>query len=121
MKFEYIYGKESQEYDYLYIPKAFMKDERYKTMSASAKILYALLLEKQQESAKMGWIDENNHTYIMMDVEKLGKELNWDVTNTLLAIGELEDIGLLELENAQDALSVDADLASIKAYLKRFV
>ena len=98
-----------------------MKDERYKTMSATAKILYALLLEKQQQSAKMGWIDENNHAYIMMEVEELGKELNWDVTNTVAAIQELEDIGLLELEGLQDAASVDSAITHRKVYLKRFV
>lgn len=26
----------------------------------------------------MGWIDENNHVYILIRVEKLAAELNWD-------------------------------------------
>src|SRR5574344_1725946 len=121
MKFEYIYGKESQKYDYLYIPKAFMKEQRFITLSASAKILYALLLEKQQQSTKMGWIDENNHAYIIMEAEELGKELNWDVANTLAATQELEDIGLLELEASQDIASADSAVTRRKVYLKRFV
>ena len=27
MKFNYIYGKQAEQYDYLYIPKAFMKED----------------------------------------------------------------------------------------------
>ncbi len=50
MKFNYIYGKQAEQYDYLYIPKAFMKEEPFKTMTASAKIIYAVLMEKQQIS-----------------------------------------------------------------------
>jgi hypothetical protein len=46
MKFEYIYGKQAEEYDCLYIPKAFMKEMPFKNMGAAAKILYALLMEK---------------------------------------------------------------------------
>lgn len=42
MKFEYIYGKQAEQYDYLYIPKDFMKEAEFKKMSASAKILYAV-------------------------------------------------------------------------------
>lgn len=42
MKLEYIYGKETQEFDYLYIPKAFMKEKRFEKMYASVKILYAV-------------------------------------------------------------------------------
>lgn len=54
MKFNYIYGKQVEQYDYLYIPKAFMKEESFKTMTESAKIMYVVLMEKQQKSVEMG-------------------------------------------------------------------
>ena len=56
MKFDYIYGKQVEQYDYLYIPKAFMKEEPFKTMTAAAKIMYAVFMEKQQKSVEMGWM-----------------------------------------------------------------
>ena len=108
MKFEYIYGKQAEQFDYLYIPKAFMKEEPFKKMSASAKILYAVLLEKQQESVKMGWIDEKNHVYIMVDTEKLSSEINDIEADVAEAMKELEQVGLLEIEDK-------------KVYLKKFV
>lgn len=76
MKFNYICGKQAEQYDYLYIPKAFMKEEPFKTMTASAKIMYAVLMEKQQKSVEMGWIDERNHVYILVNKVVIGAELN---------------------------------------------
>ena len=112
MKFNYIYGKQAEQYDYLYIPKAFMKEEPFKTMTASAKIMYAVLMEKQQKSVEMGWIDEKDHAYILANIVAIGTELNWDSAETIAAIEELERFGLLEIaEKAED----------MKLYLKRFV
>lgn len=117
MKFEYIYGKQSQEFDYLYIPKAFMKEKPFKEMSAFAKLLYAVLLEKQQASSKLGWIDDNNHVYILVDVEKLATELNWNAEDTVAAIEELKQVGLLEMKEDQ----AYSGMSDRKVYLKRFV
>ena len=112
MKFNYIYGKQAEQYDYLYIPKAFMKEEPFKTMTASAKIMYAVLMEKQQKSVEMGWIDEKDHVYILANTAAISTELNWDYAETIAAIEELERFGLLEMaEKAVD----------MKLYLKRFV
>ena len=112
MKFNYIYGKQAEQYDYLYIPKAFMKEEPFTTMTASAKIMYALLMEKQQKSAEMGWVDTQDHVFIMVSLTAVSTELNWDYAETIAAIEELERFGLLEMaEKAVD----------MKLYLKRFV
>lgn len=37
MKFNYIYGKQAEQYDYLYIPKAFMKEE-FKSMRLQQRL-----------------------------------------------------------------------------------
>ncbi|MDY3110150.1 MAG: replication initiator protein A [Lachnospiraceae bacterium] len=112
MKFNYIYGKQAEQYDYLYIPKAFMKEEPFKNMTASAKIMYALLMEKQQKSVEKGWVDTQDHVFIMVNVAAVSTELNWDSAETIVAIEELERFGLLEIaEKAED----------MKLYLKRFV
>ena len=76
MKFNYIYGKQAEQYDYLYIPKAFMKEELFKSMTASAKIMYAVLMEKQQKSVEMGWIDEKfSREHLLEDTGK--HSCNW--------------------------------------------
>lgn len=81
-------------------------------MTASAKILYAVLMEKQQKSVEMGWIDEKDHVYILANVVAIGAELNWDEEEVLVAVEELERFGLVEIaEKFED----------IKLYLKRIV
>ena len=112
MKFNYIYGKQAEQYDYLYIPKAFMKEEPFKTMTASAKIMYALLLEKQQKSVEMGWIDTQDHVFIWVNAAAIGAELNWEESEAVAAIEELEKFGLLEIAEKDEVM---------KLYLKRFV
>ena len=112
MKFDYIYGKQAEQYDYLYIPKAFMKEEPFKTMTASAKIMYAVLMEKQQISVEMGWIDTQDHIFIMVNAAAIGAELNWDKLEAIAAVEELERFGLLEIAEKDE---------SMKIYLKRFV
>ncbi|MDD3240395.1 MAG: replication initiator protein A [Lachnospira sp.] len=112
MKFNYIYGKQAEQYDYLYIPKAFMKEEPFKTMTALAKIMYAVLMEKQQKSVEMGWIDEKEHVYILANVVAICAELNWDEAEAITAIEELERFGLVEIAEKSD---------DMKLYLKRVV
>lgn len=112
MKFNYIYGKQAEQYDYLYIPKAFMKEESFKTMTVSAKIIYAVLMEKQQKSVEMGWIDEKDHVYILANVATIGAELNWDEAEVLVALEELERFGLVEIAEKYE---------DMKLYLKKFV
>lgn len=116
MGFEYIYGKQAEQYDYLYIPKAFMKEEPFKKMSSSAKILYAVLLEKQQDSMELGWIDEKNHVYIIVEAEKLANEINGAAADIISAMKELEQVGLLEMEEG-----LVSTKSNRKIYLKRFV
>ena len=112
MKFNYIYGKQAEQYDYLYIPKAFMKEEPFKAMTASAKIMYALLMEKQQKSVEMGGIDTQDYVYVLVNTAVIGAELNWEESEAVAAIEELEKYGLLEITEKAE---------SMKLYLKRFV
>ena len=91
MKFNYIYGKQAEQYDYLYIPKAFMKEEPFKTMTASAKIMYAdadaatinekaaeyaALQSSAEAAAKRGYVDtiieaEDTRKYVIGAFEML--------------------------------------------------
>lgn len=113
MKFDYFYGKQAEQYDYLYIPKALMKEEPYAKMSAAAKILYAVLMEKQQQSVEQGWIDENNYVFIVVvSADAMAQELNWEEAETIVAVEELKKFGLLEISE---------DSSNLRVYLKRFV
>ena len=59
-------------YDYFYrIPKVLFTEERFKSISAEAKVLYGLLLDRMSLSAKNGWLDEKSRVYIIFTIEDI--------------------------------------------------
>ena len=64
MQFDYHYGNESEQYTFYRIPKVLMTEKRFRKLSDSAKILYALMLNRLSLSLKNGWVDENNRAYL---------------------------------------------------------
>lgn len=69
-------------------------------------------MEKQQKSSEIGWIDENNHVFIMVTVGAIAGELNWEEADNIAAVDELEKFGLIEITTKGE---------NLKVYLKRFV
>ena len=57
-------------------------------------------------------IDEKDHAYILANIVAIGTELNWDESEALAAVEELERFGLVEIAEKSE---------EIKLYLKRFV
>ena len=57
MTLDYYYGDQAEQFSFYRIPKVLFTDSRFKDISAEAKILYGLLLDRMSLSAKMaGWI-----------------------------------------------------------------
>ena len=65
-------------------------------ISQSAKILYALLLNRATLSQKNNWFDESGRVYIMYAIEDMAKELHKSKTTVKAALYELEQADLLE-------------------------
>ena len=51
MTFDYFYGRESDLFSFVRIPKLLFKEERLKRLSSDATILYGLLLDRMSLSA----------------------------------------------------------------------
>ena len=60
-RFPYFCVEESELFSFYRIPKALFTDERFKAISAEAKILYGIMLDRMSLSRKNGWVDEENH------------------------------------------------------------
>ena len=58
MTLDYFYGAQADQFAFYRIPKALFTDERFKSISAEAKILYGILLDRMSLSRKNGWLDE---------------------------------------------------------------
>ena len=52
MQFEYFYGSEAEQFSFFRIPKVLFADERFKSMSTDAKVLYGLMLDRMGLSVK---------------------------------------------------------------------
>ena len=58
MTLDYYYGDQAEQFSFYRIPKVLFTDKRFKDISAEAKILYGLLLDRMSLSAKNGWLDQ---------------------------------------------------------------
>ena len=77
-------------------PKPFIYDEKYKTMSNNAKMLYMLLFDRLELSLKNGWHDKEGNVFQYYTNEQLMIDLNYNSNNTIIKIKkELKDAGLM--------------------------
>lgn len=56
--YDYFYGAEAEQFFFYRIPKVLFTEERFRSVSAEAKVLYGLLLDRMSLSCKNGWLDE---------------------------------------------------------------
>ena len=81
------------------IPCALMTEARFSDLSAEAKLLYGLLLDRVSLSEKNGWRDEQGRVYIYFRVGEIGKVLGCGKDKSRRLLRELEagtGAGLIE-------------------------
>lgn len=71
MTLDYFYGAQADQFAFYRIPKALFTDERFKSISAEAKILYGILLDRMSLSRKNGWLDEQGRVFIIFTLEEV--------------------------------------------------
>lgn len=69
--FDYFYGIQSEQFAFYRIPKILFTDDRFRVLSAEAKTLYGILLDRVTLSAKNGWIDQQGRVYIIYTIEEI--------------------------------------------------
>nr|WP_238347256.1 replication initiator protein A [Staphylococcus shinii] len=76
--------------------KVLFINEKYKKLSDSAKVTYAILNDRVRLSIKNNWIDQNGDIYFIFTNENLQEVLDKS-KNTITKIKkELQEVGLLE-------------------------
>jgi len=96
MLHDYYYGNEAEQYTFYRLPKVLFTDNRYKTLSDGAKILYGLMLDRMGLSIKNGWLDEENRVYIFFTLEDSQEYMNCGHNKGVKLMAELDTIGLVE-------------------------
>ena len=77
-------------------PKPFIYDEKYKTLSNHAKLLYMLLFGRLELSIKNGWHDRDGNVFQYYTNEQLMIDLNSSEKTIIKFKKELKDVGLLK-------------------------
>jgi len=88
----------AEPFSFCKFPKALLKGQ-YKNLSAEAKLLYALLLERRSLSVKNNWKDDDNQVYIFFTHKETMDVLNCcaeKATNVLAELDEKNGVGLIK-------------------------
>lgn len=97
MYHEYLYGSEAELYAFYRLPKALIENKLYVGMSAEAKLLYALFLDRAALSASNNWRDELGRIYIIYPVEDIMRVMGCGNQKAAKILMELEqEYGLIE-------------------------
>lgn len=111
---DYYYGQEAEQYSFYRIPKALFTDERFRRISAEAKVLYGLLLDRMSLSVKNGWMDAENRVFIYFTLEDALELLCCGHTKAVALFAEVEKVGLIERKKQGQGKPT-------KIYVKNFV
>lgn len=96
MQFNYFYGAEADQFNFIKVPKAMMKDPVFATLSLASKMLYGLLLDRMNLSMKNRWFDEENRVYIIYQITEIMEDLGISKKKAIGYLQELEKFGLVE-------------------------
>lgn len=132
MSFDYFYGQQSDLFTFYRVPKVLFTNERFWNISADAKMLYGILLDRMSLSAKNGWIDKNGRVYIIFTIDEAKMALNCAEQKAIKLLSELEKkAGLIErkrqglgkpnliyVKNFISAVDVEIDKESIRDFEK---
>ena len=97
MTYDYFYGEQADQFSFFRIPKVLFTDEHFKGVSAEAKILYGILLDRMSLSRKNGWLDDEGRVYIIFTLDEVMNSIGCAVQKAAKLLSELDDkSGLIE-------------------------
>jgi len=96
MQFNYYYGAEADQFNFIRVPKAMMKDDAFASLSLASKLLYGLLLDRMNLSMKNKWFDDENRVYIIYQITEIMEDLGISKKKAIEYLQELEKFGLVE-------------------------
>lgn len=96
MEFNYLYGKQAEQFAYVNIPKALIHEEAFSDVSLEAKMLYGLIMERMGMYRKNKWQDEQGRVYVLYPVKEITEDMNRSEASVSKYLSELENAKLLE-------------------------
>lgn len=93
--FDFFYGSDSEQYQFYRVPQVLFTDDRFKSISCEAKLLYGFLLDRTSLSKKSKWVDADGKTYVFYKQKNAQESLNIGKDKAVKIFVELEKIGLI--------------------------
>lgn len=93
---DYFYGSEAEQYTFYRIPKVLFTDPGFRRMTADAKILYGLMLDRMGLSIRSGWLDEQSRVFIYFTLEEAIEAMCCGHNKAVALFTELDKAGLIE-------------------------
>ena len=94
--FNYITRKDKTKELFFKLPKALMCESKYKEISANAKLLYGMLLDRTGLSIENDWFDEEDRAYIICEISEIEIFLKCARGTASKGLKELEKINLVK-------------------------
>ncbi len=91
MTFDYFYGEQSEQFTFYRVPKELFTNPVFKGLSTEAKVLYGILLDRMNLSAKNGWMDEKGRVYIIFTIQEVMDALHCADNKATGLLSELEN------------------------------
>ena len=91
--FDYFYGAQAEQFSFYRVPKVLFTKEQFRQLSAEAKILYGIMLDKLDLSVKNKWVDEKGRVYIIYTIEQIMEDMNCADQKATKLLDELEKKG----------------------------
>lgn len=92
----YFHSRETMDFSFFRIPRALVKDERFRDLSTDAKLLYGLMLDRMGLSLQNDWQDAEGRTFIYFTLEEIQATLSCGHNKAVRLIAELEQYDLIE-------------------------
>ena len=96
---DYFCGDKEIQFSHFRIPRQLITHPRFKPLSADAKLLYGMLLNRMSLSAKNGWHDNTGRVYIYFTVKEVCEAIGCGRNKAMRLLAELDTskgIGLIE-------------------------
>ncbi|SKC04243.1 Replication initiator protein A (RepA) N-terminus [Lachnospiraceae bacterium] len=94
--FDYIVSEQSNQFDFIRIPRALITERFFSNLSLQAKVLYGILMDRMALSSSNNWLDQEGRVFIVYPIDEIQIDTGLSKRKILEYMSELEKLGLIE-------------------------
>ena len=115
MTFDYFFGQQAEMFTFYRVPKVLFTEDCFWNVSTDAKLLYGILLDRMNLSARNGWLDEEGRVFIIFTIEEIKGALGCAEKK---AVKLLEDSGIPQEVLKEEKAEVYEQLSEVNRNIR---